>query len=243
DTGNAVNDSYSAKGYSDANGYYTVVALGDGTNYWGVDATASKNAAFANYIVNSSDSVIPTNNSTALQNFIALPTTAAISGNVQDNSGTNVVGVTLEANAVINGLNYEAVESSTDSSGNYSFGVASGQWTVQFMNGGFKDNLDTAGYIDISPHIVNIPPTNVVLNIIVYPIGTPFITVPQRISSSQFGFTLNGATNVSYTVQYSTDLTAGWANLFSLTLTTNNFMSITDVNATNSARFYRVQKN
>ncbi|HEU6449699.1 MAG TPA: carboxypeptidase-like regulatory domain-containing protein [Verrucomicrobiae bacterium] len=243
-TGNNVNNSYAAKGYSDANGYYTVAVLGDGTNYWSCNANDSKNAALLSYIVNFSDTVVFTNNSTALADFIALPTDATISGNVQDNSGTNVVGVTLQASASINGLNYQATESTTDNSGNYLLGVADGQWHIEFLNGGFSDNLDTAGYEDITgPHYVTVPPTNAVLNITVYPIGTPFVTDLQRFSSTQFGFTLNGATNVNYTVQYATDLVlSNWADLFSLTLTTNNY-PVVDINATNGARFYRVRKN
>jgi hypothetical protein len=82
-----------------------------------------------------------------------------------------------------------------------------------------------------------------VLNLTVYPIGTPFITSPQRISSTQFGFVINGVTNVSYTVQVSTNLAStNWVNLFSLTLT-NNVFPVVDVNATNKVGFYRVQKN
>jgi len=37
-------------------------------------------------------------------------------------------------------------------------------------------------------------------------------------------------------------LATNWANLFLLTLTTNNNIFVTDLFATNSARFYRVQK-
>lgn len=116
---------------------------------------------------------------------------------------------------------------------------------MEFQTGGHDSgSLDVQGYVDTSaPHLVNIPPTHAVLNLTVYPIGTPFLTSPQRFGSSQFGFTINGATNVTYTVQVSTNLASvNWANLFSLTLT-NSFLTVVDVNATNSPRFYRVQKN
>ena len=184
------------------------------------------------------------NSQTVQENFIALAANARISGHVQNNSGNPVAGVALFANAMINGNNYQAVDSTTDSSGNYSLAVANGQWNVEFLEGGFSDNLDTHGYADLSsPHIVNIPPTNAVLNLTVYPIGTPLITEPRRFNSSQFGFTINGLTNLTYTVQVSTNLSAtNWTPLFSLILTNNTF-PVVDNRATNSPRFYRVLKN
>jgi hypothetical protein len=48
---------------------------------------------------------------------------------------------------------------------------------------------------------------------------------------------------VNYTVQYSSDLAStNWATLVSFQLT-NNSLFVTDQHATNSPRFYRVQKN
>ena len=178
------------------------------------------------------------------ENFIALTANARISGHVQNTSGNPVTGVALSGNALINGNNYQSVNSTTDSSGNYSLAVANGQWNVQFLEGGFSDNLDTHGYADYSsPHVVNIPPTNAVLNITVYSIGTPLLTSPRRLSASQFGFTINGLTNVTYTVQVSTNLSStNWPSLFSLILTNNTF-PVVDNQATNSPRFYRVLKN
>jgi hypothetical protein len=146
--------------------------------------------------------------------------------------------------ANIGGNEYQSQESTTDNSGNYSLAVAAGQWNIQFLTGGFQDNLDTHGFIDLTaPHIVNVPPTNVVLNLTVYPIGTPLISQPQRYSSTQFSFNINGVTNVTYTVQSSTNLAStNWSSLFSFQLTTNPF-PVVDINATNSSRFYRVRKN
>ena len=180
-----------------------------------------------------------------LDNFIALPATALINGHIQDNTGSNVVGLGLMATANIGGNNYGSLSGTTDNSGNYSLSVAAGQWQVELFTGNSSDTLDTLGYVDLTqPHIVNIPPLTAILNITVYPIGTPIITFPQRITATQFGFLITGATNVNYTVQYATNLLAtNWVNLFSLTLTTNNAVFVSDPFATNKARFYRVQKN
>jgi hypothetical protein len=243
-TGDSVPNSYDAKGYSDLNGYYTVVALADGTNYWGCSVNDAQNVIIAHYVLNTFNNLIISSNQTILQNFIALPAIGTISGHVQNNSGNPVTGVGLYGNANISGNNYQTQDAVTDNLGNYSLQVAAGQWSVQFLNGGFQDTLDAHGYVDPTmPHIVNVPPTNAVLNMTVYPIGTPFITMPQRFGTTQFGFNLNGAMNVSYTVQYSTNLAStNWANLFSLILT-NSVFPVLDSQATNSPRFYRVQKN
>src|SRR5258706_8167819 len=64
-----------------------------------------------------------------------------------------------------------------------------------------------------------------------------------RISPTEFGFSIGGSNGVNYTVQYLTNLAStNWMTLTSVTLTTNPF-PVVDVNATNSARYYRVQKN
>ena len=74
-------------------------------------------------------------------------------------------------------------------------------------------------------------------------VSAPFITQARRLSFSKFGFTLNGASNATYTVQVCTNLAStNWSPLFSLTLT-NNQVSVVDSNATNRSRFYRVVKN
>jgi hypothetical protein len=242
---NGSGSGFDGKGYSDLNGYYTVAVLGDGTNYWGCSVNDGQNTAILPYVLNTFNSVIISSNQTILQNYIALPAIGTISGHVQDNSGTNVTGVGLYGFANIGGNNYNTLNGFTDNFGNYSLPVAAGQWYVQFLNGNSStDILDKRGYVDLNtPHIVNVPPTNAVLNMTVYPIGTPTITAPQRFSSTQFGFTINGAMNVSYTVQYSTNLgLTNWANLFSLILT-NSVFPVVDSTATNSPRFYRVQKN
>ena len=238
-------NTYDSSGYSDQNGYYAVAILGDLTNYWSCNVYSGKDTALVNYVVNSGVTTTNSPNQTTLDDFAALPVTAQISGHVQDNSGNAVAGVGLNANSTINGNYYHSLDGTTDDSGNYSLAVASGQWSVEFITGNSSDSLETHGFVDITaPHVVAIPPTNAVLNITVYPPGTPFITSPQRFGTMQFGFLVNGATNVSYTVQVSTNLAStNWTPLFSLTLTTNTFQPVVDYNATNSLRYYRVLKN
>jgi hypothetical protein len=238
------NDVYDAKGFSDQNGYYAVVALGDVTNTWWCGVNNAKGTPLANFVLNGANPQSFAPAQAVLQNFVALPATALISGCVTDNSGTNVVGVGLNAWASINGTNYQSLDGFTDSSGNYSISVSPGQWNVQFFTGNHNDTLDHQGLVDLTgPHVVYIPPTNVVLNLTVFPVGTPFITTPQHMTSGQYSFNLNGATNVWYTVQVATDTArTNWSTLLSIQLT-NTPVLINDLNATNSVRFYRVLKN
>ena len=239
DTNN--NSISSAKGYSDTNGYFGVAVLGDLTNYWNASVDSGTGTPLVNYVVNIFPQVTNAPGQTTLENFVALPVIAQITGHVQDNTGSPVTGVSLNAN---NNSNYQALDGTTDNSGNYILHVAAGQWYVQFLTGGSdSDNLDQRGLQDITgPHNVSVPPTNTVLNITVYPVGTAFMSMPQRFSNSQFGFNVNGSLNVNYTVQVTTNLASNWTTLVSFQMT-NNSIPITDQNATNKTRFYRVLKN
>lgn len=160
-----------------------------------------------------------------------------------DNLGSPVVGVTLYASATIGGNNYSSLDNDTDNLGDYTLQVASGTWTVQFLiGGGDSENLDTQGYADLTgPHNVSTPPDNAILNLTVFPIGTPVISQPQWISPTQFAFNVIGATNTVYTVQYSTSFSAPvWNTLESFQLT-NSPTPVVDSHATDSSRYYRVE--
>lgn len=235
---------FKGRGFGDTNGYYTVAVLAE-TNQWYCSPSPSDNRALANYIVSQGQSVTLTNGQAWLQNFTALPATARISGQVKDNTGSPVVGVAFGGGALIGGVNYSTVNVQTDNSGNYSLAVASGQWQVQFTaNGNGSQNLANHGLVDLfGPYQVNLPPTNAVLNLTVYPIGASALGAPQRTSPSQVSLNVNGSINTSYTLQISTNLAAtNWAAQFTFQLTTNPF-PILDSSATNQQRYYRLLKN
>jgi len=239
--GSDSNNQYSAKGYSDANGNYAVAVLGDTNTSWNANPNDSDNTALASYILNSFS---PTNISVGQairQNYVALPVTASISGRVLDNFGNPVVGVSLNADAVLDGVSYQALSGQTDDSGNYTLGVASGAWQVVFGIG--NNDLASLGLVDyFEPYNVSIPPTNAVLNITVYQYGTPVLGQPQRLSTTQFGFNIYGGVGVNCNVQVATNLAApDWSTLYSLQLTNSPFF-VVDPDATNSAGFYRVQR-
>ena len=234
---------FEGSGFSDANGDYAVAVLAE-TNRWSA-WLSSDTAALANYIVSQGPGVVFTNGQAYLQNFTALPATARISGQVKDNAGVPVVGVAIGGGAFIGGINYSLNMVQTDISGNYSLAAAAGQWGVHFTaNGNNSENLANHGLVDLfGPYLVNIPPTNAVLNITVYPTGASALSPPQRTSPSQVSLRVNGSINTSYTLQISTNLaSANWAPQFSFQLTANPFQ-IFDSQATNRQRFYRLLKN
>jgi len=231
-------------GFSDANGYYSVAVLAE-TNGWYCSPSSADTPALRNYIISSGQSVVLTNGQALLQNFTALPATARISGHVQDNAGNPVTGVGLGGGAFISGGNYSTANVLTDNSGDYSLAVASGQWGIHFTaQGNNSENLANHGLVDLyGPYQVTIPPTNAVLNITVYPTGAASLGTPQRTSPSQVSLNVNGSISTTYSLQVSTNLSStNWSSLFTFQLTSNPF-PITDSQATNSPRFYRLLKN
>lgn len=116
---------------------------------------------------------------------------------------------------------------------------------MQFPSqGNNSENLANHGLVDLfGPYPVTLPPTNTVLNITVYPAGSAALSAPVRSSPTHFSFEVTGAISTTYTLQFSTNLSlTNWSSLFSFQLTTNPF-SITDLQATNRQRYYRLLKN
>jgi hypothetical protein len=144
------NGLYEADGYTDTNGNYVTAAVGGlGSNDpWTVSIDNS--SSFTNYVFSQSQLQQNGNGGTnmaignvVLQNFTAILATNRISGNVKFN-GTNVVGVGVNASMTTNGLNYYVNNVDTDTNGNYSFNVASGDWSVNIdENSGDSDSLES----------------------------------------------------------------------------------------------------
>lgn len=248
---NDQNQILHGKSYTDTNGDYAVVALINtnllGTNDYewycspNVNNTLS-GQAFANYIFNQAENVALTNGQAFLENFAGLPVTATISGQLVNNQGIPVASVSVGASATINGSQYVTSFLDTDSNGHYSVGAVSGQWNVNANCCG-KDGLDSQGYYDPANfHTVNIPPNNAMVNITVYPVGTPFLNQAEHISPTQFGFNLTGSAGFNYTIQASTNLVStNWSTLTVISNFPGNQEFIEDNQATNSQRFYRAR--
>ena len=232
------NNQFAAKGYTDANGNYTVAVLAITNDSWYCNANSA--VPLENYILNNFSNTNVFIGSRIQEDFVALPITAHISGQVLDKTGNPVSDVSLFATTLNNG--YESQNQQTDNSGYYSLGVASGlivrrfqsRWRERFGYRRVRGSLRTLRG-DHSAHEQRAEPHGL----------SPWHRAPQPAAthvSTHFGFTIKGAPNVTYTVQASTNLaTTNWANLFSLTLTNNSF-PVVDPNATNTMRFYRVLK-
>jgi hypothetical protein len=109
-------------------------------------------------------------------NFFGIPATDAhqnIAGSVSDGNNNPIVGVGVSAAATINGTNYQTMTVDTDSSGNYSLNVPSGNWSVAVNCSGGNDNLGNLGnYICPNNQNVEIAGNDATNNFIVQIAGT-----------------------------------------------------------------------
>ena len=158
--------------------------------------------------------------------------TAQINGYVMDTSTNPIANVGVYSSVTLNGTNYSDYIR-TDGSGNYQLRACNGTWQVGLA----CDGLQARGYGCVNSVQASVAGANVTLNFTVEPLQ-PLLTALHR-NGNQFQLQLTGATGQTYTVQYSTDLAGGnWLSL----LTTNPTaatVTILDLTATNSARFYR----
>lgn len=233
------NNQFKSSGFTDANGNYGVAILGNTNSPWYV-SPAGENIGLQNFIYNSPQNFI-SNTVTALDNFYLLPVTAQISGQLTDNAGHPLQLISMFAFANIGANTYNTTTVDTDTNGNYAFGVANGTWSV-FANSSGNHSLANAGYYDpaFNGHSVTIPPTNAVVNIVVYPASNPQFGQASHPFNSQFQFNLYGAAGQNYTVQYSTNLAStSWQTLTIISNMQTGPRLIQDFQATNGTRFYR----
>jgi len=228
------NGQTEASGTTDANGNYCVAVLG-GTGDWYCSPDNS-NPMLAGYLLSSTFNTNLSVSQAFRQDFSALPMTAHISGHVKDLAGNPVSGIGMMDNATIGGVSYMGFVD-TDSSGNYSLPAATGTWNV-FPNCCGNDGLNNFGLTDSGLHWVTVPPTNAVLNLTLYPYGTPFLSSPAR-AGSTFAFLLSGAPGTNYTILATTNLASGNWTTFQVITLSGNYTNIQD-QITNGMRYYRV---
>jgi hypothetical protein len=237
--GNNGTSQYDLNGYSDTNGNYGVAVLAD-SNSWYAAPDSIENVQFANDIVSQGTNVVFSPGQAVRQDFTVLPANGHISGRVLDNSGNPVVGVEVDGSANIGGNNFSSSSVDTDTNGYYTLGVASGSWSVFFgasINN--KENPLTHNLEDLfGPYSVSVPPTNAVQNITLYPIGVAVLANGAMSSPGEFDLNVYGEINVTYTLEFSPDLT-NWSPVYSFQLTGNPF-PVSDTSATNTTGFYRV---
>ena len=141
--------------------------------------------------------------------------TTTIVGTVKNNSNQAVAGVRVLGTASLSGQTYPS-SAVTDSGGNYSLAVFSGNWSVT-VDGG---DLSGLGYQAPSPQDVFVNTSQVTQNFVVQPTGggaTPLISVEQPVnttvadggSKSFGGLKLGTSTSLTFTIKNpgSADLT------------------------------------
>ena len=93
---------------------------------------------------------------------------------MKDNSNNPIAGVGVNANATINGTNYQTC-ADTDSNGNYSLNVANGTWNISVNCNGGDDSLDnilgSGNYQCPDNQMAAINNNNATNNFIVQPCG------------------------------------------------------------------------
>jgi hypothetical protein len=119
--------------------------------------------------------------------------TNTISGNVQDNNGNNIAVVGVWAIMTTNGASFSQYVD-TDSNGNYSMNVASGNWSVGVECFGGNDSLSQLGSYDCpNSQNVTINNNNGAVNFVVQSCSGPQITTTSPLPS--------GAVNTYYSIQ------------------------------------------
>jgi hypothetical protein len=133
--GNNGNQLFQGDATTDSNGKY---AMGLVAGNWDAEIdVGSTPPQYSNYVFsvlasaynNSGNGVTLTAGTSIRQDFIGVLATNTISGTLKDNNNVGLAGVTINANATINGTNFSA-QAVTDVNGFYSCNAANGNWNV-----------------------------------------------------------------------------------------------------------------
>jgi len=233
-------DYYVGSEDTDANGNYSL-SVANGTWTVGVNGGGGGDSLPGDLIFANQSVVIANNNGTA--NFTALLANGGISGFVQQSSGNPIAGVFVLAYATINSANYFQY-GTTDASGHYGLPAPNGSWSVSvFCSGGPGANLDSilgsGNYQCPNNQGVTINNDNPVVNFTVQINSQPVLSSAFW-QTNQFQMRLTGLAGQNYTVQMSTNL-SNWTALFVTNNALTNSFLVTDPNATNKQRSYRIK--
>lgn len=193
----------------------------------------------------------PTNNGTFMFTLGAID---ADGNQVQHNYSITIVSSTLTitttslSNATV-GQNYTNQLTASGGTPPYTWTIALGSQLLPpnlnlSTNGIISGATTTAGtnsfIVRITDHNA-VTTTKVLQLIVVAAPSRPAIASPTRLSNGQFQMIVNGTAGQNYTIQYATKLasSSNWSTL-EITNPAVSTFSVTDPNATNSTRFYRV---
>ncbi|PYI87839.1 MAG: hypothetical protein DME26_04875, partial [Verrucomicrobia bacterium] len=175
----SMNNYYQANGESfPTDGSYSLAVTAGNLNV----QPESDTLALAGYVGPQGVPVSLINGQCVRVNFTVLRATNHITGFVKDNSNNPIVDINVNANATINGTNYQS-QANTDSAGFYSLPVANGSWLVNVDCDG-NDGLTARGYACVNNQQVSISNSSGVLNFTVQPLsGNLQVTTSSPLSS------------------------------------------------------------
>jgi hypothetical protein len=154
---------------------------------------------------------------------------------VQDNNGSPVTA-SAYATTTLNGTNYNACTSS-DNSGNQQIAVFAGTWQT-----GLSGDFTSRNYDNPRNQTVHVPGDNLDLTFTLYPRGqTPPLLLLSSFAGGHFHFTLDGAADAKYRIEYTSSLTppVTWIPLRTNTAFGGTFQFDDFGSGTTDARFYR----
>ncbi len=225
---------YRGLGESDVNGNYCALTT---TNDWQVMV---ESPAPTNYVFSTGGDAVLTNGQAVRIDFLAEPSTTAITGRVVDYTGAPVTQLSVQANTLTNGFGF-TTELETDPNGYYTLPAFVGSWQVAPINGNGPDTLGAKGFDSIPNQDVFVPSLGATVNFTAYPVGSTYLTSPGFTGLDQFGFYLNGAGGYNFYVQSTTTpaLSNSWVTFFSTNFSQDSMIFIQDNQATNSHTYYR----
>ena len=225
-----------SSGTTDGNGNYSMnVANGN----WSVGVNCNGGSDSLDGILGPGNYMCPNEQNVAIDNangtvnITVFPNgSGQIYGYVKDAGNHPVAGVSVYASDGV-GSPYSTA---TDGNGNYYFNVGNGYWDVSVDCGG----LNSQGYQCVGDQMVAVSSSNVEQDFAVQPIAKPVLSAPVW-QANQFSLWVAGASNQNYTVQMSTNLNStNWMTLYVTNNPATNAFLLTDPDATNQQRFYRI---
>lgn len=186
---------YASDGVSDANGNYAVAAL---AGNWNANLS-SDDPRLTNYVYSGNlGTTLLTSGQAVRQDFVLKRATNHITGYVRNNLSNPIAGVSVFANANINGTNFNSGNATTDGSGNYTLNVGNGTWQVGVSCGcsDCNDSLSAQGYQCVNNQPVTIAGNNGVANFTAQPCGPLQVTttsLPAGTVNSFYSFQLQAS--------------------------------------------------
>ena len=161
------------------------MAVLGGTNWY--CSPDSGQGSLSSYIIGGSTGTNILSGQAERLDFVAAPANKTISGHLEDTNSAPISGVSVWAQASINGVSYQAANQLTDSNGFYSINVSPGLWTVGINCQGGGQSLGSYGsYQCPNAQSTNIVNNNAVIDFTALPCGPLQVATTNLPDGSQY---------------------------------------------------------